>query len=384
MDFENNEEKNTEINKDEEIKKLHEEQKKTQPQIKKAEQTRRRPERRKKKKKNGLSKLILLILVVAVVISVRNVLSEYGGINIKEEIEIEIPDGYGTSKIADLLEQNDIIKYPLVFKKAAQMSGYDKKMRSGTFVFTDGMSYKDIMVMLSSKGEGVAVKVTIPEGYEISQIAKKLEQAEVVTENEFYEALDFEYDYRFLEDIGERELKLEGYLFPDTYNFKKGESAENVIKAMLDNFDKHFKDEYYDRAAELDMTVDEIVTLASIIERETNRPDERKKVAGVFYNRLEDRMRLQSCATVQYALKERKAVLSLEDTKIESPYNTYINYGLPIGPIASPGASCIEAALYPEETDALYFVLDSAGNHVFSKTHEEHVEAKKNAAVKVE
>ena len=152
----------------------------------------------------------------------------------------------------------------------------------------------------------------------------------------------------------------------------------------LDNFDKHFKEEYYDRASELEMTVDEIVTLASIIERETNNAEERKKVAGVFYNRLEQNMKLQSCATVQYALQERKPVLSVSDTKIESPYNTYVNYGLPVGPIASPGESCIEAALYPEETDALYFVLDSDGNHVFSETFEGHVEAKKRAAVKVE
>ena len=330
-------------------------------------------ENKRKKKHNKLLVMIAAVILVLLCVGLF-VAGEYNSISIDGDIEITIPDGYGTAKIAD----------SLLFKKSAQLSGYDKKMRSGRFTVADGMSYKDIMIMLSSKGEGNSVRITIPEGYEISQISEKLEEEGIVSAEEFYEALDMEYEYRFLEDIPDREVRLEGYLFPDTYSFKKGESAENVVKAMLDNFDKHFKEEYYDRASELEMTVDEIVTLASIIERETNNAEERKKVAGVFYNRLEQNMKLQSCATVQYALQERKPVLSVSDTKIESPYNTYVNYGLPVGPIASPGESCIEAALYPEETDALYFVLDSDGNHVFSETFEGHVEAKKRAAVKVE
>ena len=144
---------------------------------------------------------------------------------------------------------------------------------------------------------------------------------------------------------------------------------------MLKTFDNMFKQEYYDRAAEMGMTVDEIVTMASIVERETNADSERAKVAGVFYNRKNSGMKLQSCATVQYVLGERKPVLSIADTEIDSPYNTYKYAGLPVGPICNPGEECIKAALYPEATDAYYFCLSKSGEHIFSATYEEHVAA---------
>jgi UPF0755 protein len=144
---------------------------------------------------------------------------------------------------------------------------------------------------------------------------------------------------------------------------------------MLKTFDSMFTEEYYNRAAEMNMTVDQIVTMASIIERETNSDEERAKVAGVFYNRLNSGMKFQSCATVQYILGERKPVLSIADTQKESPYNTYLHSGLPIGPICNPGEACIKAALYPESTDAYYFCLSQSGEHIFSKTYEDHVKA---------
>ena len=123
------------------------------------------------------------------------------------------------------------------------------------------------------------------------------------------------------------------------------------------------------------MTVDAVVTMASVVERETNSDSERAKVAGVFYNRLNSGMKLQSCATVQYVLGERKPILSIADTKINSPYNTYVYAGLPIGPICNPGEECIKAALYPEETDAYYFCLSASGEHIFSTNFEDHVKA---------
>lgn len=342
----------------------------------------------RRRKKNYTARriflLIILIAVIAIIAKGCSAVSDFNGISIKESKTVAIPDGYGTSKIADLLKDEGIIKYPALFKLKAKSGGYDKKLRTGEFVVSDGMSYGDILETFSTKGTSVSNRITIPEGYEVSQIAARLEENRIVSKEDFYNALNEDYDYRFLQDVRNRDIKLEGYLFPDTYEFKQNEDARRVIETMLDNFNKHFKNEYYSRAEELGMTVDEIVTLASIIERETNTDKERKKVAGVFYNRLKQGMRLQSCATVQYALGERKAVLSVSDTKIQSPYNTYVNDGLPIGPIASPGASCLEAALYPEDTDALYFVLDSNGNHIFSNSYEEHLQAKKNAAVKVE
>lgn len=144
---------------------------------------------------------------------------------------------------------------------------------------------------------------------------------------------------------------------------------------MLKTFDQKFTDEYYKRAQEMGKSVDQIITMASIIERETDSDTERAKVAGVFYNRLNKGMKLQSCATVQYVLGSHKPVLSIADTEIDSPYNTYKYAGLPVGPIANPGEDCIKAALYPEETDAFYFCLGKNGEHIFSKTYEEHVAA---------
>ena len=154
-------------------------------------------------------------------------------------------------------------------------------------------------------------------------------------------------------------------------------TEHEIIDLMLQAFNNQFKDEYYDRAAQMGMTVDQVITMASIIERETDSEAERSKVAGVFYNRINSGMKLQSCATVQYLLGERKPVLSIADTQIDSPYNTYIYPGLPIGPISNPGIACIEAALYPEQTDAYYFVQGQDGQHIFSNTYEEHLAAMK-------
>ena len=200
----------------------------------------------------------------------------------------------------------------------------------------------------------------------------------MINEAEFDKALNpDDYDYRFLKNLPERKNKLEGYLFPSTYFISEEMSEHEIIDMMLREFDTQFKAEYYDRAEQMNLTVDQVITMASIIQGETDSETERAKVAGVFYNRINSDMNLQSCATVQYILGERKAVLSVADTQINSPYNTYINSGFPIGPICNPETACIEAALYPEETDAFYFVQGSDGKHIFSKTYEEHEKAMK-------
>lgn len=341
-------------------------------------------QKRQKKKRFFYIKIAIILVVIVGIVSGFSILGEYNGVKLSDDVTVNIPEGSGTKKIASILKENDVIDHTWLFSKSAQLMGYDKKMRNGEFVLSDGMSYRDIMEHLSSTAGESYIKVTIPEGFEVTQIAERLEAEGVITVDEFCDAMKLSYNYQFLENMPEREARLEGYLFPDTYKFRKGADGEEVIKTMLDNFDKHFKDEYYGRADELGMSVDDIITLASIIERETNTDKDRAKVAGVFYNRINGGMRLQSCATVQYALGERKPVLSIADTQIDSPYNTYTNDGLPIGPIASPGQKCIEAALYPESTDAMFFVLDANGNHVFSQTYEEHMAAKSNAAIKVE
>lgn len=325
-------------------------------------------------------KKLVLILMCAVIVVSALIFALFAFSDIKSVHSggtFEITDGMSVSQVADGLKNDGIIRFPSAFRLVSKLENYDRKIKPGTIKIERGMSYDDILNLCVNAAPELN-KIVIPEGYEIKEIAQKV--SNLVSEEDFYNALSEKYDYKFLENIPEREVLLEGYLFPATYEFKDGVTAREIVDTMLKTFDEHFPDEYYKRAKELNMTTDEIVTLASIIERESSRGEERPKIAGVFYNRLKINMRLQSCATVQYILKQRKANLSAEDTKIKSPYNTYLHEGLPPGPISSPGEECIKAALYPESTDALYFVLGSDGKHIFSKTYEEHLKAKNRKA----
>ena len=317
---------------------------------------------------------LLFIAVLGFVVMGTTVVKDVKDIEISENLTVDIPDGAGASVVSDLLYESGAIKHPTVFKLCSKFGNFDGQYKPGPITLHNGMSYVSILELLVS--ERNIVKVIIPEGYTIKQIAETVATSGLCTADEFYSALDVSlYDYRFLSEIPERENRLEGYLFPATYEFFPGASAQEIVDAMLKRFDEVFTDEYYNRAKEVNVTVDEVVTMASIVERETNADGERAKVAGVFYNRINENMPLQSCATVQYILGENKPVLSESDTKIDSPYNTYKNPGLPVGPIASPGEECIKAALWPEKTDAFYFLLGTDGEHIFSKTYEEHLKA---------
>ena len=289
----------------------------------------------------GKWKVPVIIIAVIVVLSLAGtgiLLSDSLGVSIEEGSKrIEVAEGDGTSSVAKLLKDNGIIKYPLLFKVQSKLGGYDGNFQPGAATIDDGMSYSDILNLIITPSREAA-KITIPEGYEIKQIAQKLDEAGIVSWQDFYAALNpDDYDYAFLKNLPERDGRMEGYLFPATYEIPNG--------------------------------------MASIVERETDSGTERAKVAGVFYNRRNSGMKFQSCATVQYILGERKPVLSIADTQIDSPYNTYMYAGFPIGPICNPGTECIEAALYPEATDAYYFVLGKDGSHIFSKTYEEHLAA---------
>lgn len=319
--------------------------------------------------------LLFLIATVLVAITFLSIAKDSNGVDLASDITVEIQEGAGAASVADLLYDNNIIKHPLVFRIYSKTGGYDALYQPGTVTVKNGMTYTDILKAVTTPDRN-SIKVTIPEGYTLKQIAQTLSDAGLCTTDEFYSALDPSlYDYRFLKELPQRDARLEGYLFPATYDVPPGTTPQEIVNMMLKTFDENFSDTYYARAQELGLSVDEVVTFASIVERETNADTERAKVAGVFYNRMEKNMYLESCATVQYILGENKPVLSVEDTSIDSPYNTYRNPGLPIGPIASPGADCIKAVLYPEKTDALFFVLGTNGEHIFSKTYDEHLKA---------
>jgi UPF0755 protein len=242
------------------------------------------------------------------------------------------------------------------------------------------MTEEEIMEILKTEGfKRETITFTIPEGFTVDQIASRLAEEGICSASDFKDAVyNADYGYKFIEGIPERNLELQGYLFPDTYEIYLDATPEQIVSAMLNRFNEVFKDEYYDRADALGLTVDEIITIASIIEREVRVPEERRTVSGVIYNRLEIDMKLEMCSTVMYVLDKPQDRLLYSDLRIDSPYNTYMYSGLPVGPIANPGEESIIAALYPEDNDYLFFVLKDpeTGAHDFNQTLQQHNAAK--------
>ena len=296
----------------------------------------------------------------------------------KNTISVEIPSGSSTLKIANLLKENNLIKSDLAFRILSRLSKSDGKMQAGKYVLGNDMDAKAIIqALVAGDVTHDTIKFTIPEGFEFNQIVSRLESNGLIDRKKFMQLANFgDFNYKFLEDIPKGENRLEGFLFPDTYQVAKDASEEEILKKMLDRFNQVFQESYYQRAKDANMSINEVITLASIIEREAKLDKERPLVSSVFHNRIEQKMLLQSCATVQYILGERKENLTLKDIETNSPYNTYKYQGLPPKPIASPGKPSIEAALYPEKTDYLFFVVSKNGEHAFSKTYKEHLKAK--------
>lgn len=295
-----------------------------------------------------------------------------------EYITVEIPTGSTTGDISNILFSHGLIRNEFVFKILSNKMNYEGKYQAGTYMLGYNMSMKDIMkIIYNGNSQSNSVRFTIPEGYDLRRIADTLEQQGLIDKDAFFnEVTNGDFSYRFLDGLEKSENRLEGFLFPDTYEVYKNATEWDIINKMLARFDQLFVDEYYQKAEDLGFTIKEIITLASIIEREALINDERPIVSSVFHNRLYIDMALQSCATVQYILGEVKPNLTIQDTKIESPYNTYLNKGLPPGPIASPGLASIKAALYPVESDYMYFVAKGDGSHAFAVTYDEFLKYK--------
>lgn len=329
----------------------------------------------KEKRKNR--NIIIAIAAVLLLIIVGCTLKfEFAGSKSNQiQVVIKIEQGDSISSITSQLKNNDVIKYRLLFKAYLKSKGADGKIKTGIHYLTTHMAYSDIVKELSSDSSSEGVAVTVPEGYEFRMIADLLSEKGLIDRDRFYslaETYDFNYD--FIDMIPERSTRLEGYLFPDTYYITPEEDELDILLMMLDRFNETFTDDMKNQAAKMGMTVDQVVNLASIIQREAANSDEMPLVSSVFHNRLQsdEYPYLQSCATVQYILEERKPVLSNEDTQIDSPYNTYKYKGLPVGPIASPGLDALNAALYPADSNYYFFYADESGKSVFSETFDQH------------
>lgn len=332
------------------------------------------------RKKNGL----VFVFVFAITVIGLGLLSFYqynnllGPVEVKgsEKIVINIPKGASTGLAAKLLQEKKLIHSSAVFKLYFRINKFDGKLKPGDYSLKRNMSVPEIAKKLVA-GSVISYSFTIPEGFNTKQIADSLEKKGFINRQKFMQLVateDFGYD--FLQDLPQNERRLEGYLFPDTYHITQDTDEKAILQMMLDRFNQEISADYSKKAEALGLSLHEAITLASIIEREAVKDSERVKVSAVFHNRLRIGMKLESCATIQYALGEQKTRLLYSDLRIESPYNTYKYSGLPPGPIASPGSPSLKASVNPENVDYLFFVVSENGEHSFSETLAQHNKAK--------
>ncbi len=272
-----------------------------------------------------------------------------------------------SSAIADLLKREGVIRNRFLFLLFTLLRGSADRLKAGEYEFGSSMGLLDVIRILE-EGKVLVHKVTIPEGATIRQIATLLDQDGLVDRDRFLQlATDPAVASYYVPEAD----TLEGFLFPDTYHFIKGVTAEDVIETIVGRFFRKVPGEDELRARELGMSLYQIVTLASIIEKEAVLDREKPIIAGVFYNRLRRGMRLQADPTVLYG-KNRRGRITRRDLRSKHPYNTYVQNGLPPGPIANPGEASLKAALYPARVKYLYFVSKNDGTHHFSRTLREH------------
>lgn len=281
---------------------------------------------------------------------------------------VMIPDGATFQQVAVQLEQERLIKSRSRFVLLGRSNSADRRIISGEYELHQGMTPQEILDKLVA-GQVVLHPITIPEGYSVVQIAEMLDIDNLVDAREFRRLC---MDRDFIRSLEINAVSLEGYLFPDTYHVAKGTKAKDLIHLMVSKLWQVFTPAWRIRATDMRMTTHQVLTLASVIEKETSVGAERELISAVFHNRLRRKIPLQSDPTVIYGLEHFDGNLRKRDLSNHSPYNTYRVRGLPPGPIASPGAHSIRAALYPANAAYLYFVSRNDGTHYFSSTLEEH------------
>ena len=298
-------------------------------------------------------------------------------------VQVEIPDGAGTREIAEILAEKGVIDNAAMFRLRARTGEIDGKLRSGTYDLATGMPYDAVVEKLLAGPPIPYVTVTIPEGYRLDQIAARYEEVVGIPAADFLalaqeQAQSFAGGHPYLANV--ETGSLEGYLFPKTYRIVEGSSATDVIEVMLDQFDLEMREVDLSMATEKGLTLHEVVTIASMVEREAKIADERPLVSSVIHNRIDKGMRLEIDATIEYVLKANRPRLLNKDLEIDSPYNTYMYGGLPPGPIASPGLAALQAAADPADTDFIYYVLTSAdGSHTFATNYQDFLRAKEKS-----
>lgn len=331
----------------------------------------------------------LIALGLVVVVSASILLYVWNGLRppakSAEPVRVTIEKGMRAKKVGETLEAQGLIRNAFLFSMWLKYKNEGSKFQAGEYDFTPGMTNGDIVAKLNN-GETVAaatIRFTIPEGFTVVQIADRLAKEGIVDKDKFMSAVRNPSQLSgssWVKQIpGSDKLRypIEGYLFPETYEMKKGSTESDIIDRMLAELDRKLgtlPEDWQSVLEDRGWTIHELLTAASLVEREVVVDEERPIVAGVILNRLNKNMQLQIDATIQYLLDKQKEKLTNDDLKVDSPYNTYTNKGLPPGPISSPSLKSIEAVLYPADTDYLYYVTkkDGSNTHLFAETYKQH------------
>ncbi len=291
-----------------------------------------------------------------------------------ERVEIKVLPGAYLSDVQRMLVETDLLEHPRLFRWVAILTGKDKKVQAGRYMFLRGTSIAKMLDKLA-RAEFEITRLVVPEGFMLREIAGVVQRELEVDSTQFHR-LALNPD--FARELGINAPTLEGYLFPDTYNLSWPITSREVLRLMVQRFKDIYDEHIALYAKSTGLSTNEIVTLASIVQSEAQRSSEMPRIAAVYYNRMRKGIRLEADPTVAYALGGVRRGLKYSDLKVQSPYNTYRAKGLPPGPIASPGRSALEAAVRPlEGCKDLYFVADRNGYHLFSQTHDDHVKAKR-------
>lgn len=324
----------------------------------------------------------LLCVVIGLLIGLWliGVASDYLGIMKDEtEHEVTVQAGWTTLRMAHEMKKQGVINHPFMFTLYSMMKDADEKFKSGTYLLDGGMTYDKIISTVQRRQKNQTVRITFTEGMTAHDIADLLEKNGVCTAGEFLNAVntgEFNYDFvPYDTEYNGRFYRLEGYLFPDTYDFYINENVSSVVRKFLNNFNTKFTENMRRRAEELGMTIDQVVTLASIIEKEAPDVFEKANVSGVLHNRLRDPARypkLQSDATAYYVSGVIYKALDIRDEIYQAAYDTYFRTGLPVGAICNPGGASLTAALNPSESGDYYFVTDKEGNFYYASTLNQH------------
>lgn len=299
-----------------------------------------------------------------------------------DPLKITIEQGMHSGEIAELLEERGIIKNGMIFSYYLRFQNEGSRFQAGTYEMAPGMTLDEIIEKLN-RGDVIqeTIRFTIPEGFTVEQMADRLAGSGLVDRETFLDTVqNHPFANQLVRDIPDHpdiKYRLEGYLFPETYEMKKGSTETEIVERMLSELENRLSElpaDWRKRLDERGMTFHEMLTIASLIEREVVLDEERPVVSGIIDNRLKAGMPLQIDATVQYLFEEQKEIVTKADLEIDDPYNTYRNSGLPPGPISSPGFSSIFAALYPEDTTFMFYVTkkDGSRGHYFAETFEEH------------